>query len=77
MTRQFELIPQLASEHGSTQRLFLQAFESSHSELLTHSGRHEGGEPVIVGRHEQIGCPFGPSLHWEFGPHCDGWHGFL
>ena len=68
MTRQFELIPQFASEQGSTQRLFLQAFESSHSELLTHSGRHEGGEPVIVGRHEQIGCPFEPSLHCEFGP---------
>lgn len=55
MTRQFELTPQLASEQGSTQRLFLQAFERSHSELLTHSGRHEGGDPVIVGRHEQIG----------------------
>jgi hypothetical protein len=72
MVRQFALRPQFASEQGSIQRLFLQAFESSQSELVTHSGRQEGGEPVIVGRHEQIGWSFRPCLHCEFGPHGEG-----
>lgn len=78
ITRQLALMPQtFDSEQGSTQRLFWHALDRSHSELLTHSGRQEGGEPIIDGRQEQIGWLLGPSLHWEFGPHGDGWHGFL
>lgn len=78
ITRQFEFTPQtLESVHGSTQWLFRHALDRSHSELLTHSGRQEGGEPVMDGRQEQIGCPFGPSRHWEFGPQGEGWQGFL
>lgn len=64
MTRHSALVPQiLDSAQGSTHRLLRHAFERSHSELLTHSGRHAGGEPIIDGKHEHIGCAFGPSLH--------------
>lgn len=73
ITRQFAFTPQtLDSEQGSIHLLFLHALDSSHSELLTHSGRQLGGEPVIGGRQEQMGWPFGPSLHCEFGPHGEG-----
>jgi len=78
ITRHWAFIPQtFDSEQGFTHRLSLHALERSHSELLTHSGRQDGGEPVMVGRHEQIACPFVASLHWELGPHGDGLHGFL
>jgi hypothetical protein len=77
MTRQFALVPQtLGCEQGSMHRLSLHAFERSHSELVTHSGRQEGGEPIILETQEQIGCPLGPSLHSELGPHGEGLQGF-
>lgn len=71
-------MPQVfGSTQGSMHLKSLQALERSHSELLTHSGRQEGGEPVMVGRHEHIACPLEPSLHWEFGPQGEGLQGFL
>jgi hypothetical protein len=47
----------------------------AHSLLLTHSGRQFGGDPVNSGKQEQEGDSF-ISLHCEFGPQGDGWHGF-
>ena len=42
-----------------------------HSELLTHSGRQLGGEPIYSFKHEQDGeSPTG--RHSELGPHGDG-----
>jgi hypothetical protein len=47
-----------------------------HSELLTHSGRQLGGEPTYSFKHEHDGeSPIG--RHSEFGPHGDGWQGFV
>lgn len=54
-TWQRALIPQTPGPQGSTHLLFLQALDKSHSGLITHSGRHDGGEPIIFCEHEQIG----------------------
>lgn len=61
--------------HGSTQRWLLHAWLSGHSALMVHSGLHAGGAPMLLGAHEQAAWPL-ISLHWLFGPHGEGWHGF-
>lgn len=47
-----------------------------HSLLLIHSGLQFGGELIKLGRQEQEAWSL-TSLHSEFGPHGDGWHGFI
>ena len=42
-----------------------------HSELMVHSGRHDGGIPIKSGRQEQTGDSL-IVLQSEFGPHGDG-----
>lgn len=41
-----------------------------------HSGLQVGGLPIYPIMQEQTACPF-ISLHSEFGPHGEGWQGFL
>ena len=48
--------------HGSAHFWLTHALSDEHSELTTHSGRHPGGIPMYVGRHEQTAWPF-KSLH--------------
>jgi len=55
LTWQRALIPHTPGPHGSTHLLFLHALDISHSGLITHSGRQDGGEPIIFCEHEQIG----------------------
>lgn len=52
----------------------LQASFSEHSALIVHSGRHEGGLPMYVGRQEQTAWLL-ISLHWLFCPHGLGLQG--
>lgn len=75
ITLQLEFCP-----HGSGQGFehfcCMHALLVAHSEFVTHSGLHPGGEPVYVGRHEQIAWWF-ISRHWLFGPHGVGMQGFV
>lgn len=63
--------------HGFWHFWLIQASFSPHSEFVIHSGLQDGGDPIILGRHEQIAWPLGPCLHCEFKPHCDGKHGLM
>lgn len=47
-----------------------------HSELLIHSGRQFGGDPMNSGKHEHDGFSLITS-HLAFGPHGDGKHGLI
>lgn len=52
----------------------MQARELEQSLLLAHSGRQLGGMPMNSGKQEQDGMsPF--TMHCEFGPQGEGWHG--
>lgn len=50
-------------------------FDNSHSEFVTHSGRQFGGEPMWLGKHEQIAW-LSFTRHCELAPQGDGTHGF-
>ena len=76
MALQSVFIPQVAKLQGSTHFWFSQDLSNKHSELVRHSGRQLGGEPVKLGIQEQMAWPF-ISLHWLWGPQGEGWHGFL
>lgn len=52
------------------------AWVKGHSALTTHSGRHEGGDPIIVFWHEHTACP-STTRQTLFGPHGEGLHGSL
>lgn len=43
--------------------------------LLAHSGLQLGGEPIYPEMHAQEGESL-TTLHSEFGPQGEGWHGF-
>lgn len=62
--------------HGSLHFWLIHAKWLEHSELLIHSGLQFGGEPMNSFKQLQDGdSPIG--RHSEFGPHGDGWHGFI
>lgn len=73
MTMHWALSPHVPGQ-GSVQRWLIQASFGAHSELTTHSGRHDGGLPIYPKIHEQTAWPLN-SLHWLFGPHGDGLQG--
>lgn len=54
----------------------MQAKWSGHSLLLIHSGLQFGGELINPARHEHDGLSL-ITLHSEFGPQGDGWHGLI
>lgn len=61
---------------GSTHFRLIHAKLFGHSLLLMHSGLQFGGVPINSGKQEQDGeSPV--TLHCEFGPHGDGWQGFI
>jgi hypothetical protein len=62
--------------HGSWHFRLMHARWLAHSPLLTHSGLQFGGDPVKAGRHEQDGLS-PATWHAAFGPHGEGWHGFV
>lgn len=62
--------------HGSLHLLRMHAKWLEHSELLAHSGRQLGGVPINSAKQEHEGVSL-ISLHSEFGPHGDGWQGFM
>jgi hypothetical protein len=74
MTLQLAPAPQEPGQ-GSLHFSRMQAKLLGHSELMVHSGRQFGGEPVYVGRQEQEGEP-PTSRHCEFAPQGLGTHGF-
>lgn len=60
--------------HGSRHFSLIQAKLLAHSELIIHSGRQFGGDPMNDGRQEHDGIV---PITWqiEFNPHGDGTHG--
>jgi hypothetical protein len=56
ITVQIALNPH-APRHGSRHFSCMQALLLGHSELIVHSGRQFGGDPVYVGKHEHDGDP--------------------
>jgi len=54
--------------HGSRHFWLMQANWLGHSALITHSGLHDGGEPMKSGKQEHTGTPF-CIWHCELGPH--------
>lgn len=61
---------------GSTHFWFMHARLAEHSELIVHSGRQFGGDPMYVCKQEQAGLsPI--TLHSEWWPHGDGRHGLI
>lgn len=67
--------PHVPRSHGFWHFCWMQAACWSHSELVTHSGRQFGGEPIKPNWHEQVGrSPI--TRQMLFGPHGDGSHGF-
>lgn len=67
--------PQVPGQ-GSMHFWLTQAWFNGQSELTTHSGLHDGGVPIKLGTQVQTAWPF-TALHWLFGPHGDGLHGFI
>ncbi len=61
------LLPQVPG-HGSTHFWLRQACCSGQSPLDKHSGRHDGGLPIIPGKHEHTGIPFWLIRHTAFCP---------
>lgn len=59
---------------GSIHFWLMHARFKAHSELLTHSGRHIGGDPINPSTQEHTAWPF-IALHLLFGPQGDGTHG--
>jgi len=74
-TLQYALFPQIPGQ-GSTHFLFTQAKFVGHSALVVHSGRHIGGFPIKYGKQEHTAWLLS-SLHWLFGPHGEGVHGYI
>lgn len=74
-TRHWALRPHEPGQ-GSVHFWLMQAKWLEHSLLLTHSGLQFGGDPINCGKHEQEGLSL-ITWHWAFGPHGDGWHGFI
>lgn len=63
--------------HGSLHLLFVHAFDLSHSEFWTHSGRQPVyGSPKYSGKQEHEPILF-CSLQMAFAPHGEGLHGFI
>lgn len=62
--------------HGSLHLLFMQARFDGQSGFIIHSGRQFGGVPMYDDKHEHDGL-LPEDIHWEFGPHGEGTHGFL
>jgi hypothetical protein len=56
-TSHFAPIPHVPGQ-GSMHFWLLHALFKAHSELVTHSGRHVGGEPIYPGTQEHTACPF-------------------
>lgn len=73
MTWHLAFIPQILG-HGFRHFWLEQAWFKSQSELIVHSGLHNGGAPKYPAMHEHTATPF-ICLHWLFGPHGDGAHG--
>lgn len=74
ITSHFAPRPQLPIQ-GSIHFWLLQASFNGQSELIVHSGRHNGGVPKKPLIHEQTPCWL-ITLHWLLGPHGLGLHGF-
>lgn len=69
------LTPQTPGQ-GSVHFKFMHAKWLLHSLLLTHSGLQFGGAPKKSGKQEHDGdSP--TTLHCAFGPHGEGWQGFV
>lgn len=68
------LLPHIPG-HGSLHFWLIHAKWLAHSLLLIHSGLQLGGAPMYSGKQEQEGLS-PDALHWEYGPHGVGWHGF-
>lgn len=62
ITWQRASLPQAPSQ-GSRHRRSMQASCNLHSELTRHSGRHDGGDPIWPGRHEQAAAPLALTVH--------------
>lgn len=73
MTWHFAFIPQILG-HGFRHFWLEHASLRSQSELIVHSGLHNGGAPKYPEIHEHTATPF-ICLHWLFGPQGDGIHG--
>lgn len=61
---------------GSLHFWLIHANRLEHSELLIHSGRQFGGDPMNSGKQEHDGFSLITS-HFAFGPHGDGKHGLI
>lgn len=60
---------------GSIHFSFWHARLPEHSALIEHSGLQFGAIPIKFGKQEHAGAS-PTTLHWEYGPHGDGMHGF-
>lgn len=60
--------------HGFIHFWLTHAFVEGHSELTTHSGLQDGGEPWNPSRHAQTAV-LSVDRHKLFGPQGDGWQG--
>lgn len=72
-TRQTPFEAQLPGQ-GSIHFWFRQDLVGKQSELMIHSGRHDGGLPIYPRTQEQTPCPL-IFRHWLFGPQGDGKQG--
>lgn len=75
MTEHWALKPHVPG-HGSLHFWLMQASFCAQSELIVHSGRHEGGLPIYPWTHLHIAMPL-TSWQWLLGPHGDGEQGFV
>lgn len=75
ITWHFAPIPQILG-HGFRHFWLEQASLRLQSELIVHSGLHNGGEPMNPEMHEHAATPL-TCLHWLFGPQGDGTHGLV
>jgi hypothetical protein len=55
----------------------MQALSGEQSELMTHSGRQLGGEPIMVGRQEHWHCSPTTRGGLVLGPQGFGWQGSI
>jgi len=73
-TRHSALAPQVPGQ-GSTHLRLTHACLDGQSELMTHSGRQFGTEPIIPARQAHWATP-PTAWHWAFEPQGGGLHGF-